>query len=171
MYCVQRVSDATCRQGPSAARELCKRGGRQDVSSLKRRARLSGQRQEDATVKTAKLAARFLGKPALSGEQRHYAGLAVHYLFGIAAAGLYGVAAEQLPAITRYRGLLFGLALWIFAAELVLPAAGLLEPPQHYAIRDHLNAAVSHSLFGMSTEVARSAILASMCSSLSVGQD
>ena len=112
----------------------------------------SGKPQSDATVLAANRLAHLLGE-SLNERQANWAAIALHYGFGAAVGGIYGAAAQLFP---RWRnqggGLALGLLVWALAAEAGLPAVGLAKPPRAYPPLDHLNAALSHIVFGLMTD-------------------
>ena len=53
----------------------------------------------------------------------------VHFAFGCAAGTIYGIVRPVFPSIAFACGLPFGVALWLGAAEVGLPLAGLTRSP------------------------------------------
>ena len=136
-------------------RELAQRGGRHDISQLKERARITGRRQQDATVKTARTITKaFVGTP-LPHRYDHAAGLAVHYSFAVGTGAAYGVLVEFIGRSRLMNGVIFGLTLWGIAEEIALPAAGLTGPASEYRRRDHIEGLLAHEIFGVTTECIR----------------
>src|SRR5215204_5379913 len=66
--------------------------------------------QDDATVETAKVVSEVVFGHHLKESEKRPAGSAVHYAFGTATGGLYGVLAEVSPQVTTAAGLPFGAA-------------------------------------------------------------
>ena len=66
-----------------------------------------------------------------------------------------GLLADAIPALTRASGVPFGLAVWLLADELALPALGLSQPPTCCALSTHPYALVSHCVYGFTTECTR----------------
>ena len=77
---------------------------------------------EDATVKTAVAVSEQVLHRPLEQEEKKPAGTAVHYIFGAAMGGLYGMAAEHWDETRTGAGTLFGTALWLAADEVAVPA-------------------------------------------------
>lgn len=120
------------------------------------------QESEDATMKAAAKLAQLGGKE-LSHQQKKTFGPVVHYLFGIAQGGLYGGVTELartpggfLPAA------IFGVALFVLADEVAVPALGLSGRPSEYPVSTHLRAMAAHIVYGMSTEIARRGLRAAI---------
>ena len=82
----------------------------------------------------------------------------IHWVFGVAAGGFYGVLAELYPKITAKNGATFGLTLMSLTHEGALPALGLSEQPENQSFREHTSEAATHMLYGVVTEKVRSAV-------------
>ncbi|HZP63042.1 MAG TPA: DUF1440 domain-containing protein [Terriglobales bacterium] len=110
---------------------------------------------EDATVKTAeKIYESVFGRP-LSPEQKKAAGPVVHYAFGTAMGGLYGVAAEYDRRTRSGAGVPFGTLVFVAADEVAVPALGLSKDPTEYPLSSHAYALASHVVYGATTEAVR----------------
>jgi hypothetical protein len=68
----------------------------------------------------------FRHAPTERGRQR--LGQTLHYTFGAATGALYGTRADALPALTMAGGVPFGLAGWLLADALALPALAAGAP-------------------------------------------
>jgi hypothetical protein len=117
------------------------------------------EEQEPATDKTASAIAERLFHHRLTKGEKEFAAEAVHYSFGTAMGGLYGVAAEVAPASTKASGMGFGTVLWLIADEVAVPMFGLSGPPTKYPLSSHFQALMSHLVYGFTTEVVRRTIL------------
>ena len=62
---------------------------------------------------------------------------------------------NRYPVLRKGRGLPFGAAVWLFADELSMPAAGLSKPPAKYPISVHAQSLAAHFVFGGTTEIVR----------------
>ena len=82
-------------------------------------------------------------------------GQALHYAFGTATGALYGTLADTVPALTTAGGVPFGLAVWLLADELAVPALGISQPPARQDRATHTYALVSHCVYGLTTEYTR----------------
>jgi hypothetical protein len=85
-------------------------------------------KQEDSTVKTASAVSQRLFHHELTPQEKKIAGPAVHYGFGASIATFYGAAVEILPVLRTGWGMPFGLAVWLGAHVITVPALGLSEP-------------------------------------------
>lgn len=113
---------------------------------------------EPATVKAAELvSAKIFGHRLAKGEKK-IAGDAVHYATGAASGAVYGLAAELAPEVTAGAGLPFGTAVWLVVDEAAVPLLGLAKGPTEYPLSTHVYALASHFVYGISTEVVRSAL-------------
>lgn len=111
--------------------------------------------QDDATVKVADGVMRtFLRRP-VPEEQKPLAGSVVHYAFGASVGAAYGGVAELIPRITKLAGVPFGLAVWLGAHVITVPALGLAEPPTRLPRSKEGLELVLHGVYGAVTEVVR----------------
>ena len=85
-------------------------------------------KQEDSTVKTASAISQRIFHHELTPQQKTVAGPAVHYGFGASIATFYGAAVEVLPVLRTGWGMPFGVAVWLGAHVITVPALGLSEP-------------------------------------------
>jgi Protein of unknown function (DUF1440) len=77
------------------------------------------------------------------------AGQLVHYAFGSAWGGAYGLVAGTLPRAQTLRGsLAFGLAVWACSHDVLLPWFRLAAWPHHYPVKTHLYAIAAHAAYG-----------------------
>jgi uncharacterized membrane protein YagU involved in acid resistance len=110
---------------------------------------------EDATVTVANGIARWLlGRP-LPADTKPLAGSVVHYAFGASVGGLYGGLATVAPRATLALGLPFGIAVWLGAHVIMVPALGLAAPPTRQPPLKEAFELVLHLVYGAVTEVAR----------------
>ena len=84
---------------------------------------------------------------------------AIHWAYGVAVGGLYGLlrgddrAALDIPA-----GLGYGAALWLIGDEVMVPVLGLSEGPTAHAPADHLKALGAHLVYGVATSATTQAL-------------
>ena len=112
----------------------------------------------DATVRAAAAISRGLFQHELSEKEERIAGPVMHYAFGALTGGIYGALAEVAPAITRGAGAPFGLAVWLAADEITIPALRLAEPPWEHPPMVHARALAAHLVYGTATEGFRRAL-------------
>jgi hypothetical protein len=113
---------------------------------------------EPATVKAAEFVSEKIFGHRLAKDEKKIAGDAVHYATGAASGAVYGVAAELAPEVTAGAGLPFGTAVWLVVDEAAVPLLGLAKGPTEYPLSTHVYALASHFVYGISTEVVRSAL-------------
>jgi putative membrane protein len=113
---------------------------------------------EPATVKAAERISEKIFGHQLAKDEKKLAGDAVHYATGTASGAVYGVAAELAPEVTVGAGLPFGTAVWLVVDEAAVPLLGLAKGPTEYPLAMHVYALASHFIYGISTEVVRSAL-------------
>lgn len=127
----------------------------EETKKQKKRPSKSQAEPEDATMKAAdKVSRNILDRP-LSKSEKKKAGPAVHYAFGGAMGGLYGLAAELAPVVTRGFGTGFGAALFVVADEITVPALGLSPKPAQNPLSTHVYGLVSHMVYGATVEGVR----------------
>ena len=113
------------------------------------------KQEDDATVKVADGAMRRLMGRALAEDEKATAGTAVHYGFGGSVGALYGGIAELVPRVTTGIGVPFGLAVWLGAHVMTVPALGLAEPPTRRPMAKEAPELVLHVVYGLVTELVR----------------
>jgi uncharacterized membrane protein YagU involved in acid resistance len=113
------------------------------------------QQDEDATVKVADAIARRLLHRPLPDAKKPLAGNLVHYTFGAGVGALYGGVAAVIPRVTTAVGLPFGVAVWLGAHVITVPALGLAEPPTRRPLSKEALEFVLHLVYGAVTELVR----------------
>ena len=113
------------------------------------------QQDEDATVKVADGIARWLFHRPLPENKKPLAGNLVHYAFGGSIGALYGGVATIAPRVTAAVGLPFGIAVWLGAHVITVPALGLAEPPTRQPPSKEGLEFVLHLVYGAVTELVR----------------
>ena len=116
--------------------------------------------EEAATVKAAVAVSEQVFGYELAPEEKETAGEVVHYAYGTALGGLYGLATENAGWASAGLGALFGVALWGISDEIAVPLLRLAKGPQHYPAGVHMQALASHVVYGVTTEVVRRALRA-----------
>ncbi|HYO92778.1 MAG TPA: DUF1440 domain-containing protein [Pyrinomonadaceae bacterium] len=140
------------------AQSLKPKGGHEAVEEIRRAPQRNSEEQEDATEKIASALSENLFDYQLEKDEKEKAGAAVHYAYGVAMGGLYGVAVEFAPRIGAGAGLPFGAAFWLVADEMVVPLLGLAAEPEEYPPSTHAYALCSHLVYGLTAEAVRRAL-------------
>ena len=96
-----------------------------------------------------------LGHRGLTTGQRVRAQQVIHYGVGAALGGAYLAAASRWPAVTRGRGTLAGLAIYVGTHASLLPALGVQRPPWRLAPAAVVWESTSHAVFGTALEAMR----------------
>jgi putative membrane protein len=110
---------------------------------------------DDATVKVADgLMQRLFGRP-LAENTKPLAGHVVHYAFGGGVGALYGGSAELAPRVTTGVGLPFGIAVWLGAHVITVPALGLAKPPTRRPLSIEAPEFLLHLVYGAVAELLR----------------
>jgi uncharacterized membrane protein YagU involved in acid resistance len=116
------------------------------------------QKNETATQTVAR---RFVEDLAQRGPVRRpaLAGELVHYAFGSAWGGLYGIAAGSIPQLRTLRGgALFGLFVWAVSDDVILPAFKLSAWPGKYPLQNHAYAIAAHAVYGATAAASLNAL-------------
>jgi hypothetical protein len=103
------------------------------------------------------VATRTLGR-RLSRDELKVAAPIVHFAFGSATGAIYGGLAETVPSVRALGGTAYGTAVWIGADEIAVPLMGLSKRRGELPPAAHLQAFVSHLVFGAATEIVRRAV-------------
>jgi uncharacterized membrane protein YagU involved in acid resistance len=140
------------------AQSLKPSGGHEAVEEIRRAPQKNSEEQEDATEKIASALSEKLFDYQLEKDEKEQAGAAIHYAYGVAMGGLYGVAAEFAPQIGAGAGLPFGAVFWLVADEMVVPLLGLAAEPEEYPPSTHAYALCSHLVYGLTAEAVRRAL-------------
>ena len=122
------------------------------------RAEGSESEEDDATERLAQAVAHGALGRDLSEREKEAAGTAFHYAMGATSGALYGVLAEAAAGVTAGAGLPFGLAVWVVADEIIVPAAGLSKSAEEYPPSIHAYSISSHLVFGLTAELVRRAV-------------
>jgi putative membrane protein len=117
----------------------------------------SGQQEsgDDATMKAADAVADTVAGRHLTHEEKQALGPFVHYAFGSSIGALYGAVAELVPQTTTAWGMPFGVAVWLGADEIAVPAFGLSKAPFEYPASTHASALAAHLVYGVTTDIVR----------------
>jgi putative membrane protein len=111
--------------------------------------------EDDATVKVADGLVRWLLHRPLPEDAKPLAGHLVHYAFGAGVGALYGGTAAIAPRVTVAAGLPLGIAVWLGAHVVAVPALGLAEPPTRRPRSQEARELLLHLVYGVVTETVR----------------
>jgi len=113
------------------------------------------QQDDDATVKVAAGITRWLFGRPVSENRKPLAGHLVHYAFGGSVGALYGGISVLAPRVTVAFGLPFGIAVWLGAHVIMVPALGLAPPPTRQPPSKEAMEFFLHLIYGSVTETVR----------------
>jgi hypothetical protein len=117
-----------------------------------------GEASEDATMKAANRISRALLQQELTRQEKEKLGPIVHYIFGTAMGGFYGMLVELRSNMTAGFGSAFAMGLFLIADEIAVPAMGLSRPASEAPLSSHLYGLASHLVYGITTEGVRRGI-------------
>lgn len=96
-------------------------------------------------------------------ENKELGGKIVHYAFGAAWGGIYGIVHGSTRALRGPAGVLgFSALVWGVSDNVLLPTFRLAAWPQHYPARNHAYALAAHMVYGATVWGAFEALGASM---------
>ncbi len=117
------------------------------------------QREETATQTVARRVAAYFLHRSLSPAAKARGAILVHYAFGAALGGAYGLLRETAPALRRPAGVIaFGIGAWVTGDDLILPAFRLAAGPAAYPLKTHAYAIVAHLVFSAAVAAAYGAL-------------
>jgi uncharacterized membrane protein YagU involved in acid resistance len=93
-------------------------------------------------------AAGMMGKE-LSDPEENLPGTLIHYNIGIGPAAIYGAMRDRAPFISKGRGALFGLSLFLIQDEALNAISGLSARPSEYPWQAHARGLVAHLVYGV----------------------
>jgi putative membrane protein len=73
----------------------------------------------------------------------------IHFAFSILSGVAYGALAEYFPIVALGTGVAFGLAIWVGAHEIVMPAMGLTPPTWDLPLNEQASEFFGHALWGL----------------------
>ncbi|HYB95614.1 MAG TPA: DUF1440 domain-containing protein [Vicinamibacterales bacterium] len=121
-------------------------------------AKAIGNASDDATARVANAALSTVGYQLTDPRSKQVAGEFVHLAFGALNGALYGAAVELDSRARTAAGIPFGLAVWALADEGMVPALGLSRSPKESSAGLQAYSALSHVVYGATTEIVRSAL-------------
>ena len=115
----------------------------------------SQQNKEDSTVLAGSAISQTLFHHELTEQEKKIVGPAVHYAFGASMAGVYATLVEWEPATRAGWGLPFGIAIWLGAHVITVPALSLSEPITRSTRSAEAAEFGSHLIYGAVAEAVR----------------
>ena len=137
------------------------------VMNQLQQARASGQSEqreeqsnqdEAATTQVAQAVSRRVFHHELTDREKEIAEPVVHYGYGALLGGVYGAAAELVPAVSAGLGIPFAAASWLLGDEIAVPALGFSKKPTEFPPRTHADALAAHFAYGITTDLLRRAL-------------
>jgi putative membrane protein len=113
------------------------------------------QQLDNPTVKVAEIISGDIFGHQLDDWEKKLAGPFVHYAFGAVTGAFYGLVAELLPRVSAGCGTAYGIAIWLGADEIMVPALKLSKAPEEYPLSQHLSGLGAHLAYGIALEAVR----------------
>ena len=101
------------------------------------------RKEDPPMVMARKLTEDVLHTP-VSDQTRERLGSAIHWGYGMAWGGLYGILHDRVPFFAKAAGLPFALAFTLIGDEFMNTAMGLTPPPQEFPKEAHIRGTVAH---------------------------
>jgi len=111
--------------------------------------------KEDSTVKAASAISEIVFHHVLTPDQKTIAGPAVHYAFGMTMGAAYGVIVEFWEAAPLGWGLPLGIAIWLGAHVITIPALALSQPITRNSAASEVGEGAAHLVYGAVVEALR----------------
>lgn len=86
---------------------------------------------------------------SLSESARTAAGAGMHFAYGGFWGAVYGLIQSSLRLPAALHGLLYGLLVWLIGPVTLVPAMGIMPPPQQQGVRQALLVAGFHVSYGL----------------------
>lgn len=86
---------------------------------------------------------------SLSGGTRTAAGVAMHFTYGSFWGAVYGLIQASFHLPPALHGLLYGLIVWLIGPAILVPAMGIMPPPQQQPFRKVLMMVGFHLAYGL----------------------
>jgi putative membrane protein len=111
--------------------------------------------KEDSTVRAASAISRAAFRHELTAEEKKLAAPGMHYSFGAGMGAIYGTLAECMPPEHLGWGIPFGVAVWLGAHVIAVPALGLSEPVTRSEAGPEAAEFGGHLVYGAAAEILR----------------
>jgi uncharacterized membrane protein YagU involved in acid resistance len=106
------------------------------------------QNSEPATEKVANQVTQKVTGKTLPETRKAAGGEVVHYAFGAAVGAVYGLIGAFYPPARFGLGLPYGIAVFLLADEVMVPALGLAKGPTETPLPTHLKGFAAHLVYG-----------------------
>jgi len=78
-----------------------------------------------------------------------WASYAIHFAFSVLVGVAYGALVEYFPIFALGGGIAFGIAIWVGAHEIIMPALGLTPPTWALSLNEQGSEFFGHALWGL----------------------
>jgi Protein of unknown function (DUF1440) len=110
------------------------------------------QQEWDATTRIAEAAARRLRRHRLNHREKCTGACVVHYMVGATTGIAYALLGRRFPQVRRSSGVLFGIALWLLADELIMPTMRATRKLRDYSVLAQANALGEHIAYAVTAD-------------------
>lgn len=115
---------------------------------------------EGSTAAAGRIAYEAATGEAPSSETKETLSYTVHWGYGLAMGGLYGLVRGRAPGADAAGGLAFGAALWLVGDELMVSLLGLAKGPTAFPPAQHAHRLGAHAAYGLTTAAAAQTLYA-----------
>jgi hypothetical protein len=119
---------------------------------------IKARKDEPATEAVARLAVEAVTDGEPTDRTRARLGQVVHWGYGAAVGGLYGLLRCDHEDLDLPAGAGYGAALWLIGDELMVPLLGLAKGPTANGVGSHAQALGAHLVYGLATSGATHAL-------------
>ena len=109
------------------------------------------QEDEGSTAAAGRLAYEAATGEEPSDETKETLSYTVHWGYGLAMGGLYGLVRGRAEGADAAGGLVFGTALWLLGDELMVSLLGLAKGPTAFPPAQHAHRLGAHAAYGLTT--------------------
>lgn len=135
-------------------------GGRQETDALDDISidGIKAREDEPSTEAVARLAVEAVTDEEPADSTRARLGQVVHWGYGAAVGGLYGLIRSDNEELDLPAGAGYGAALWLIGDEVMVPLLGLAKGPTANGLSSHAQALGAHLVYGVATSGATHAL-------------
>jgi putative membrane protein len=110
------------------------------------------KQERDATSRIADVIVQRLLDYRLKKTGGRAGAMIVHYAVGTATGASYAILARRFPEVRKFCGVPFGVAVWLIADELVMPALGTTRKLRDYSRQAQINALGEHIVYAITVD-------------------
>lgn len=110
------------------------------------------EQERDATFRIADIVGRRLFDRRLNEREKCKGAVIVHYAVGATTGAGYAILAKRFHQVRKFSGVMFGVAVWLLADELLMPATGSTRKLRDYSWLAQANALGEHIIYATTAD-------------------